>query len=109
MVRLYWQGDVFDSRPIATYTEIFIQIGQLVRKIFTDKLFRTDRHTHTHTHTRQAKNQFSSRFSESQEMCLAQLRILDGYFRIRSTNMEVQCRWPILLLLLLFDNLHLGG
>ena len=49
LVRLYWLGEVFDSRPIATYNEIFIQIGQLVRKIFTDKLFRTDRQTDRRT------------------------------------------------------------
>jgi len=29
------------------YTEIFIQIGLLIRKISTDKLFRTEK-THTH-------------------------------------------------------------
>jgi len=67
MVRSYWLGEVLDSTPIATYTVIFIQIGQLFRKISTDKLFHTDRqtdrqthrrtdahkraHTHTHTHT----------------------------------------------------------
>jgi len=51
LVRLYWQGEVFDSTPIATYTEIFMQISQLVRKISTDKLFRSDRQTHTYTHT----------------------------------------------------------
>jgi len=33
LVKFYWQGEVFDSRPIETYTEIFIQIGELVRKI----------------------------------------------------------------------------
>ena len=83
MVRLYWLGEVLDSTPIATYTAIFIQIGQLFRKISTDKLFRTDRHRQTHT--RQAKNQFSWRFSVRrviisvskvelvEEMCLAQL------------------------------------
>ena len=42
LVRLYCLGEVFDSTPIATYTKIFIQIGQLIRKISTDKLFRTD-------------------------------------------------------------------
>jgi len=26
-VRLYWLGEVLDSRPIATYPEIFFQIG----------------------------------------------------------------------------------
>jgi len=47
MVRLYWLGEVLDSTPMATYTVILIQIGQLFRKISTDKLFRTtDRHTH---------------------------------------------------------------
>jgi len=45
MVRLYCLGEVLDLTPIATYTVIFIQIGQLFRKISTDKLFRTDRHT----------------------------------------------------------------
>jgi len=67
MVRLYWLGEVLDSTPVATYTVIFIQIGQLFRKISTDKLFRTDRQTdrQTDTHTRQAKNQFSWRFSVS--------------------------------------------
>jgi len=54
MVRLYWLGEVLDSTPIATLTVIFIQIGQLFRKISTDKLFRTDkqidRQTGTHTH-----------------------------------------------------------
>ena len=75
MVRLYWLGEVLDSPPIATYSAIFIQIGQLFRMISTDKLFRT----HRQTHTCQAKNQFSWRFSaSSQEMCLAQLRIFDG-------------------------------
>jgi len=44
----FLQGKVFDSRPIATYTEIFIQIDKLVRKISTDKPFRTDRHTQPH-------------------------------------------------------------
>jgi len=39
---------VFDSRSIATYTEIFIQIGKLVRKISTDKPFCTDTHTQPH-------------------------------------------------------------
>ena len=75
MVRLYWLGDVLDSTPIATYTAIFMQIGQLFRKISTDKLFRTDRHTdrQTHTHTRQAKNQFSWRFSVSKDRKCAQL------------------------------------
>jgi len=47
MVRLFWLGEVPDSTPIATYTVIFNQIGQLFRKISTDKLFHTDRHTHT--------------------------------------------------------------
>jgi len=46
LVRLFWLGEVRDSRPIATYTEIFIKISLLVRKISTDKLPRTDRHTH---------------------------------------------------------------
>jgi len=73
MVRLYWLEGVLDSTPIATHTVIFIQIGQLFRKISTDKLFRR------HRQTRQAKKQFSSRFSvTSQEICLAQLRIFDG-------------------------------
>ena len=58
MVRLYWLGEVLDSTPIATYTAIFIQIGQLFRKISTDKLFRTHRQRDRQTHTRQAKNQF---------------------------------------------------
>ena len=49
MVRLYWLGEVLDSTPIATYTVIFIQIGQPFRKISTDKLFRTHRQTDTHT------------------------------------------------------------
>jgi len=48
MVRLYWLGEVLDSTAIATYTASFIQIGQVFRKISTDKLFRTDRETHTH-------------------------------------------------------------
>jgi len=75
MVRFYWLAEVLDSTPIATYTEIFIQIGQLFRKISTDKLFRKDRQPHT----RQAKNQFSWRFSvSSQEIGLAKLRIFDG-------------------------------
>ena len=56
MVRLYWLGEVLDSTPIATYTVIFIQIGQLFRKISTDKLFRThtqtDRQTDRHTHVK---------------------------------------------------------
>ena len=57
MVRLYWLGEVLDSTRIATYTVIFIQIGQPFRKISTDKLFRThtdrqaDRQTLTHTDT----------------------------------------------------------
>ena len=53
MVRLFWLGEVPDSTPIATYTVIFIQIGQLFRKISTDKLFRTDRQLdrHRQTHT----------------------------------------------------------
>jgi len=77
MVRLYWLGEFLNSTPIATYTVILIQIGQLFRKLLTDKIFRT--HRLTDTHTRQAKNQFSLRFSDSsQEMCLAQLRISDG-------------------------------
>jgi len=53
LVRLYWLGEVLASTPIATYTVIyFIQIGQLFRKICTDKLFRTqtDRQTHRQTH-----------------------------------------------------------
>ena len=95
MVRLYWLGEILDSTPIATYTVILIQIGQLFRKISSDKLFRTprqtdrqtdrqadrqtdrqadrqtDRQTHTHTHARararlrQPKIQFSWRFSVS--------------------------------------------
>jgi len=50
MVRLYWLGDVLDSTPIATYTAIFMQIGQLFRKISTETFShtQTDRHTHTH-------------------------------------------------------------
>jgi len=52
MVRLYWLGEVLDSTPIATYTVIFIQIGQPFRKISTDKLFRTDRQTDRHTHVK---------------------------------------------------------
>jgi len=48
MVRLYWLGEVLDSTPIATYTVIFIQIGQLFRKISTGNFFRTHRQTHTH-------------------------------------------------------------
>ena len=51
MVRLYWLGEILDSTPIATYTVIFIEIGVLLRKISTDKLFRTDRQTDRHTHT----------------------------------------------------------
>jgi len=47
---------------VATYTEIFIQIGQLFRNISTDKLFA---HTDRQAHTRPAKNQFSWRFSVS--------------------------------------------
>ena len=49
----------------------FIQIGLLVRKIFTDNLFRRHRQRHTHKHTRQAKSQFSGRVSVSRvrEMC----------------------------------------
>ena len=43
--RLYWLVEVLDSRQIATYAEIFIEIGQLVRKISTDKPSHTDRHT----------------------------------------------------------------
>ena len=43
MARLYWSGEVLASTPIATYTVIFIQIGQPFRKISTDKLFRTHR------------------------------------------------------------------
>jgi len=46
MLLLYWLGEVLDSTPIATYTVIFIRIGQLFRKISTDKLFRTHRQTH---------------------------------------------------------------
>jgi len=45
LVRFFWLGEVLDSKPSATYTEIFIQIDQRVRKITTDKLFRTDTHT----------------------------------------------------------------
>jgi len=52
MVQLYWLGEVLDSTPIATYTVIFMQIGQPFRKIPTDKLFRTHRQTDTHTHVR---------------------------------------------------------
>ena len=62
MVPLYWLGEVLDSTPIATYTVIFIQIGQLFLQISTDKLF-AHAHRHPDTHTRQAKNQFSLRFS----------------------------------------------
>jgi len=97
MVRLYWLGEVLDSTRIATYTVIFIQIGQPFRKISTDKLFRTHtdrqadrqtdththRHSHTHTHThphahthtRQAKNQFSWRFSVSRVRKCAELNL----------------------------------
>jgi len=65
LVRLYPPGNVLHPRLIATYTKVFVY--QLVRKISTDKLFRTqkDRHTHrdkqthSHTHTCQAKNEFS--------------------------------------------------
>jgi len=40
-------GEILDSRPMSTYTEIFIQIGKLVRKISTDKLFaETDLYTY---------------------------------------------------------------
>ena len=48
MVRSYWLGEVLDSTPMTTYTVIFIKIVQLSRKISTDKLFRTYRHTHIH-------------------------------------------------------------
>ena len=45
-------GSRFDAN---CYTVIFIQIGQVFRKISTDKLFRThrqtDRQTETHRHT----------------------------------------------------------
>jgi len=52
MIRLYWLGEVLDSTLIATQTVIFIHIGQLFRKISTDKLFRTGRQTQTHTHVK---------------------------------------------------------
>jgi len=60
-VRLYLLGKVLHSRHIATYIEIFIQIGPHVRKISSDKLLRT----HGQTHTRQAKKQFYWRSSIS--------------------------------------------
>jgi len=40
----YWLGKVLDSRPIAAFTEIFCQIGPLVREISSDKPFRTHSH-----------------------------------------------------------------
>jgi len=53
----------------------FETIDQSVRKVSSDKLFRT------HRHTRQAKNQFSARFSDSRVMKrvykLALLRFFD--------------------------------
>jgi len=55
--------EVLDLTPIATYTVIFIQSGQLFRKISTGKLFRTHRQVGTHRDTRQAKKQFFWRFS----------------------------------------------
>jgi len=45
MARLYSLGEVLDSRLIATYTEIFIQIGQPVRKILTNFFAQTDGRT----------------------------------------------------------------
>jgi len=48
LVQLQCLGKVLDSRQIATYTEIFIQIGRLGCKISTDKLFRTHMQTDTH-------------------------------------------------------------
>jgi len=46
---------VLNLTPIATYTVIFIQIGQFFRKISTDNFLRTDRQkdrqAHRHTHT----------------------------------------------------------
>jgi len=46
LVRLYSLGEVLASRPIVTYSEIFIQIDELVRKISIHKLF-----AHLQTHT----------------------------------------------------------
>ena len=60
MVLLYWLGEVLDSTPIATYTVIFIQIGQLFRKISSDKLLRTQT----------VQNHFSRRFGG----CSSQIR-----------------------------------
>jgi len=58
---MYWLGEVLHSTPIATYPVICIKIGQLFRKISTDKLFRTDRQAHTHRQTHvKLKNSFLS-------------------------------------------------
>ena len=49
LVRLYLLVEVLDWRPIATCTETFVQIGDFVRKISTNKLFRTNiQPPHTH-------------------------------------------------------------
>ena len=62
----------------------------------------------THTYTRQTKNQFSWLFSvSSQEMCLAQLRILDG-ISIRDIN-EVCWLLPHELRVLVFFSIYLDG
>jgi len=47
LVRLYWLDEVFDSTPITTYTEIFIQIGQFFRRYPLTNFF-----AQTHTHVK---------------------------------------------------------
>ena len=73
MVRLYWLGEVLDSTPIATYTVIFIQIGQPFRKISTDKLFRTHRQTDRHTHVKLKTSFLDVSVLVESVMCLQQL------------------------------------
>ena len=91
-VRLYWLGEVLDSTPIATYTVIFSQIGQLFRKISTEKLFCTDRQTDRRIHVK-LKSSFLgvSVLVESGNV----LSSTSNFWRysntsIRSTNMEVK-------------------
>jgi len=106
MVRLYWLGEVLDSTPIAIYTVISIQIGQLFRKISTDKLFR--RHTHTHTHVKLKTSFLGVSVLVGSRNVLSLTLNFWRYSNtsIRSTNMEVKIcsllnllmiSWPILV------------
>ena len=102
MVRLYWLGEVLDSTPIASYTVIFIQIGQPFRKISTDKLFCTDRQTRqidktdrqTHTHVK-LKTSFLGVLVLVESGNVLTVSSTSNFCRysntsIRSTNMEVK-------------------